>query len=405
MKYIIVLGDGMADRPVKNLGGKTPLQVAKKTNMDYIAQNGCCGMLKTIPGDMPPGSDTANLSVMGYDPLRFYSGRSPLEAASMGIDLKPDDVAYRMNLVSLFVDKDYDGAMMADYSADEITSKEAAELVQYLSENLRLPRNIELKSGVSYRNLLVMRQGKTGALLTPPHDISGKYIKKYLPDGENAALILDIMQRSYELLKDHPVNIEREINGLKPANSVWLWGEGTRPALIPFEQKTGLKGAVISAVDLIKGIGKCAEMKVIEVPGATGTLSTNFSGKADAAIRALQNGYDFVYVHIEAADECGHRNELNGKIKAIELIDDRVVGPIMRAMETQGEQYAIAVLPDHPTPMDINTHTRDPVPFVIYSSEEELKPHANAYDEENAQKTGFYLDEGYLLLEKLIGLK
>lgn len=402
MKYIVMLGDGMADHPVEKLDGKTPLQVAKKPNMDFIAQNGLCGIVKTVPQGMKPGSDTANLSVMGYDPKVCYTGRSPLEAYSMGVKLADSDVTYRMNLVNLRVEGEYEDATMVDYSSDEITTAESKVLVEYLAEELTKREDIHIFPGISYRHCFLMNDAKTGAELTPPHDITGRKIKDYLPKGENNKLFLELMKKSYELLKDHPINAERAKKGLRSANSIWLWGEGTKPKLENFEEKNGVKGAVISAVDLVKGIGLLAEMKVIEVEGATGNVNTNFSGKADAAINALKEDCDYVYIHVEAPDECGHRNELENKIRSIELIDELMIGPMMKKMEEMDEEYAIMVLPDHPTPLDINTHTGEPVPFAIYSNAKSFSNNAKAYDEKSAEETGYFVQEGHKLIDILL---
>ncbi|MEZ4357059.1 MAG: cofactor-independent phosphoglycerate mutase [Eubacteriales bacterium] len=398
MKYIVILGDGMADYPIEELGGKTPLQIAKKPNMDFIAQHGMTGLVKTIPDGLKPGSDTANLSVLGYDPKVYYSGRSPLEAVSMGITLNDNDVTYRCNLVNLSAEDNFYESTMIDYSSDEITTEESKVLIDYLNKNLKC-EGFNLYAGISYRHCLVLRDAATGADLTPPHDISKKKIKEYLPKGQNSELLLDLMKRSYKLLKDHPINKAREERGLKAANSMWFWGEGTKPKLPPFSEKFKLRGAVVSAVDLIKGIGICAGMKSIDVEGATGTINTNFSGKAKAVIDILNEGYDFVYVHIEAPDECGHRNELNEKIKAISLIDEKIIGPIIKSLNDKKEDYAIMVLPDHPTPLSINTHTSDPVPFAIYKSSKKLNGAADAYDEKSAAKTGIFIDPGHKLLD------
>lgn len=402
MKYIVILGDGMADVPVAELGGKTPLEVAAKPNIDFIAAAGEVGLVKTIPDGQPPGSDTANLSVMGYDPRKYYSGRSPLEAVSIGIDLDEKDVTYRCNLVTLSDAGEYGDAVMEDYSADEISTAESKILVGFLSEKFK-EKGAELFAGVSYRHCLVLRDAKDGTDLTPPHDISDKRIGEYLPRGGNAALLLELMRMSHELLKDHPVNKERIKNGKKPANSVWFWGEGRKPALPDFYGKYHKKGAVISAVDLIKGIAICAGMQSIDVPGATGNIDTNFEGKAKAALDALADGADFVYVHIEAPDECGHRHEIEGKVRAIELIDEKVVGPILKEMNKRQDDFSVLVLPDHPTPLFLRTHTADPVPYLIYRSNQ--KGPGGAYTEAGAKAAGRYRPDGHLLLDYFFGIK
>ncbi|MDP4109293.1 MAG: cofactor-independent phosphoglycerate mutase [Bacillota bacterium] len=402
MKYVVILGDGMADYPVRELGNKTPLQVAHKPNMDYLASHGRSGLVKTIPEGMPPGSDTANLSVMGYDPELYYSGRSPLEAVSMGIDLTERDVTFRCNLVTLSGAQNFEDAVMVDYSAGEISTAEASELIEYLNGKFQT-ESIRLYPGISYRHCLVLKNGKTGGYHTPPHDISDRLVGEYLPTGENSELLIDLMKRSRELLSEHPVNVSRMKRGLPPANSIWLWGEGRKPKLSPFEDKYGVSGTVISAVDLIKGIGICAGLKTVEVPGATGNIQTNFEGKADAAVDALLNkGSDFVYVHIEAPDECGHRYEIGNKVRAIELIDHKVVGPIKQALDNAREDYNMMVLPDHPTPLSLRTHTSDPVPFLLFQSANQFTSGVTRYDEESAKKSGVFIPKGCMLLDLLI---
>lgn len=403
MKYIVVLGDGMADRPFPALGGKTPLEVAVKPNMDYIARHGECGMVKTIPLGMPPGSDTANLSVLGYDPRECYTGRSPLEAASLGITLAPEDVSYRCNLVTLSDEADYAAKSMVDYSAGEISTEEARELVEYLSRELfSAPEyaDMQLYPGISYRHCLVARGGSVGTELTPPHDFTGKPVEGRLPTGVAGERILELMRRSYDLLKDHPINLRRIEQGLNPANSCWIWGEGTRPSLHPFIEEYGVKGGVVCAVDLIRGIGVCAGLRSIEVEGATGGMVTNYRGKGEAALQLLREGCDFVYVHIEAPDECGHHGEAQMKVEAIEAIDRDVLGLIMEEMKD--EEYAILLTPDHPTPLELRTHVADPVPFVIYRSGAELTPSAERYTEAEAEKTGLFLEEGPMLMKRLL---
>ena len=317
MKYIVMLGDGMADYPVEALGGRTPLETAKKPNIDRLARYGELGMVKTVPNGMKPGSDVANLAAMGYDPECCYTGRSPLEAVSIGIDMAESDVAFRCNLVTLSGEGDYQDKVMADYSAGEITTAEASELIQAIAQAFST-EEIAFYPGISYRHCMIWHGGPVGLDLTPPHDISDKTITEYLP-GNRA--ILDLMRRSFEVLDKHPVNEARRAKGLNPANSIWLWGEGTRPGVSSFEKMYGVKGSVISAVDLIKGIGICAGMKVIEVEGATGNLDTNFKGKGQAALKTLLEGQDLVYIHVEAPDECGHHGDTEGKVHAIERID------------------------------------------------------------------------------------
>jgi len=397
MKYIIVLADGMADYKIPELNGKTPLEAAVSPNMDYIARHGVAGLLKTIPDGMPPGSDTANLSVMGFDPEKYYSGRSPLEAVSMGIELAPEDVTYRCNLVTLSDTADYQDAAMLDYSSGEITTEESRKLVEALQEVVNDDRR-QLYPGISYRHCLVLRNREDGTDLTPPHDISGKVVGEYLPKNGNAEELFSIMQRSREVLKSHPVNLDRIRRGKNPATSAWFWGEGRKPALPSFKEKFGLKGAVISAVDLIKGIAICAGLESIDVPGATGNIDTNFDGKAQAAIKALETN-DFVYIHIEAPDECGHHGDINCKVRSIELIDEKIIGPILRAMK--GQDFTLAVLPDHPTPISTRTHARDAVPFAYMRSND---PHVglSTFNEATAQSTGLYIPQGCQFIETLI---
>ncbi|MBQ3115136.1 MAG: cofactor-independent phosphoglycerate mutase [Clostridia bacterium] len=395
MKYVVILGDGMADCPVLELENKTPLQVAHKPYIDYLCKNGTTGLVKTVPDDMPPGSDVANLSVMGYDPYLYYTGRSPLEAVSMGVDVSADDTTFRTNLVTLSDEPDYKDKKMIDYSSGEITTKESRELMKYIQEEL----GDEIRSfygGISYRHLLLWHGLDKQFKLTPPHDISGKVIDEYLPDNE---ILLDLMKKSYELLKDHPINKDRVQRGLNPANSIWMWGQGKKPELASFEDKYGIKGAVISAVDLVKGIGICAKMDSIDVEGATGNIDTNFAGKAQATIDALEQN-DFVYVHMEAPDECGHHFEIENKIKSIELIDSIVVKTVYEYLKNSGEDFSIMVLPDHPTPLKIGTHTSDPVPYVIYRSDEKEKS-GLCYNEKDAIN-GEFVEKGHTLMKKFL---
>ncbi|HHU63645.1 MAG TPA: cofactor-independent phosphoglycerate mutase [Clostridiales bacterium] len=399
MKYIVVLGDGMSDYPIEELDNKTPLQYAHTPAMDYLAQRGSIGMVKTIPDDMPPGSDTANLSVLGYDPKKYYSGRSPFEAASMGIEMGDDDISFRCNLVTLSDDPNYEDKTMIDHSSDEISSQEAVELIKDVN---RLLGNdvIKFYPGVSYRHVMIWNDGPYKWQLTPPHDILGQRIGGYMPRGEGSQTISSMMKKSVEFLDNHPINRQRRARGLKPANSIWVWGEGKRPRLPSFFDKYGVKGSVISAVDLIKGIGLCAGLKPLDVEGATGNIHTNYSGKAQAALDALlKDGQDFVYIHVEAPDECGHRHEIQNKVKSIELIDKEIIGRIIAEMDKAGVQYKIMVLPDHPTPLSIRTHTREAVPFLIYrSGHEKIKP-GQVYDEAAAQRSGLVIEEGYRLMD------
>lgn len=398
MKYIVILGDGMADTPVEALGGKTPLEAANKPHMDYLAAHGELGMAKTVPDGMAPGSDVANLSVIGYDPSEVYTGRSPLEAVSIGVDLADTDVTYRVNTVTLSDEENYADKTMVDYSADEITSAEGALLMQSIQEAFGSDK-FSFYAGTSYRNLLVLHRGETGCKLTPPHDISGRCIGAYLPEG--APALYDMMQKSYDILKNHPVNVDRVRRGLHPANSIWFWGEGTKPGVTNFKEKYGVDGAMISAVDLLKGIGYCAGMDVIEVEGATGNVETNFAGKAQAVIDALLGGKDFAYLHVEAADESGHRGEIENKVLSIEKLD-AALGSILSALKAAGEDYAVLLMPDHPTPLAIKTHSSDPVPYVLYRSNGETADSGLRYTEENAKSTGVYEPVGHKLMAKLL---
>ncbi len=399
MKYIVLLCDGMADLPREDLPGKTPMGTASKPNMDKLAKISEIGMVKTVADSLKPGSDVANLSVLGYDPAVYYSGRSPLEAGSIGIDMKPTDVSFRCNLVTLSDEEDYAQKTMTDYCAGDISTAEAKELIKFIREKLG-NEEFSFYSGVSYRHCLIWDKGTLDiGSLTPPHDITGRKITDYLGVNENGKKLLDMMKKSYVLLKDHPVNKKREEKGLRPANSIWLWGEGVRKELTSFEEKYGLKGAMISAVDLLKGIGKFTGMKVIDVEGATGYIDTNFGGKAKAAIDSLKSGSDFVYIHVEAPDECGHRFETENKVKSIELIDELILGPILK--EFEGEEIRVLICPDHPTPLALKTHTNAPVPYLIYDSGRAEKGVDN-FCEESAEKTGNYVGVGHTLMERFL---
>lgn len=399
MKYVVLLCDGMADLPREDLTGKTPMGTANKPNMDKLAKVSEVGLVKTVIDSLKPGSDVANLSVLGYDPSVYYSGRSPLEAGSIGIDMKPTDVSFRCNLVTLSDEAEYSEKTMVDYCSDDISSEEAAELIAFIQEKMGTDE-FRFYSGVSYRHCLIWNNGTLDVgTLTPPHDITGRKITEYLGVNKNGEKLLDMMKRSYNLLKDHPVNKKRTERGLRPANSIWLWGEGVRKELTPFEEKYGLKGAMISAVDLLKGIGKFTGMEVIKVEGATGYIDTNFSGKAEAAIDALKRGNDFVYIHVEAPDECGHRFEIQNKVKSIELIDQLILGPILKAFD--GEDIKILICPDHPTPLALKTHTNAPVPYLIYDSRKSEKG-VEKFCEEEAEKTGRFVKVGHTLMEHFL---
>lgn len=397
MKVITLLGDGMSDVFYKELGNKSPLQAAYIPNMDFMARHGQVGLAHTVPDGLPPGSDVANLSVFGYDPRNCYTGRSPLEAISMGVALGPDDVAFRMNLVTLV---EVDGqVIMEDFSAGHISTAEGREIVRSLQKELGTAE-FEFHPGVSYRHLMVWRGGRDGMTVTPPHDISGRPVQEYLPNGDGSDVINDIMRRSQQVMFNHPVNKQRMEAGKHPATSVWLWGHGKLPVMISYQEKFGLKGAVISAVDLIKGIGVCAGFDSISVEGATGYIDTNYLGKAQAALDALED-HDFVYVHVEAPDEASHSGNMAHKIKAIEDFDRLVVGVVLEGMK-KFKDYAILCTPDHPTPVHLKTHTSDAVPFIIYRGGTAEGNGACAYDEEQASSTGLVV-EGHKLMEMMLG--
>ena len=395
-KYIVVLGDGMPDYKIEQLGGKTPLEAAHTPNIDSLAQKGEMGMVTTVPKGFPPGSDVANLSVMGYEPELYYTGRSPLEAVSMGVDLGEDDVAFRCNLVTLSEEEDFNQKVMVDYSAGEITSSEASQLIEEVNQNLS-DENIQFYPGISYRHLMVWKGGAEKMELTPPHDISDRKIDPYLPRGEGGEVLARLMSRSASFLPGHPVNQSREKNGLNPANCLWLWGQGRKPLLKPFIEKFGLQGSVISAVDLIKGIGMCSGLRVVEVPGATGNIHTDFAGKGRAALKELMEGRDYVYLHIEAPDEAGHQGDLETKIKAIEEIDKKVVAQIIEAAD-HVENLRIMVLSDHPTPLSLKTHTAEQVPFVIYDHREHREGSSSGFHEKTAADAGMQFSSGVQLL-------
>lgn len=402
MKYAVVLCDGMADRPVPELNNMTPMQAANKPNMDYLASKGEVGLVKTVGAGLKPGSDVANLSVLGYDPAIYYSGRSPLEAASIGIDLKPDDVTLRCNLVTLSDESNYEDKTMVDYCAGDISTPEAEELIKYIDEKLGSDK-FKFYAGVSYRHCLVWAKGEPHpGVLTPPHDISDRKITDYIPKGDYVAELYDMMKKSYDLLMEHPVNKKRIAEGKRPANSIWLWGEGTKPKLDSFKGKFGKSASMISAVDLLKGIGKCAEMNVCQVEGATAYIDTNFDGKVQAAIDELKKGQDFVYIHIEAPDECGHRAEIQNKKLAIEIIDEKILTPLIAYLKDCGDDYSVMILPDHPTPICLKTHTSDPVPFLIYRSNDEKNSGVSTFCEETAEKTGLYIEPGCTLMNRFL---
>lgn len=397
MKILILLGDGMSDQPIAELGNKTPLQAAQTPNMDLMAQSGLVGLAHTVPAGLPPCSDVANLSVFGYDPRTCYTGRSPLEALSMGIPLGADDVAFRMNMVTL--DPRGGKVYMEDFSAGHISSDESHQLVAALQQELGNER-FQFFPGVGYRHLMVWRGGKDGMKAVPPHDISGKQILSHLPAGDGADELIWLMNAAQMVLHTHPVNLARRERGDLPANAVWLWGHGKTPQLVPYREKFGLAGAVISAVDLIKGIGVCAGLDVINVAGATGYIDTNYRGKAEAALDALES-HDFVYVHVEAPDEASHSGNLQHKIQAIEDFDRLVVGTVLE-QAGRFEDLRILCCPDHPTPIALRTHTSDPVPFVVHRPARPAGNGATGYDEVQARETGLLVKEGHHLMEMLL---
>ena len=397
MKYIVILGDGMADRPIAEIGEKTPLEYAKTPMMDALAKKGEIGLVHTIPEGMKPGSDTANLSVLGYDPKKYYSGRSPLEALSIGVPMKDTDVALRCNLVTLSEEEDsYEKRHMIDHSSDEISTEDAAVLLAAVRDAME-NEEFQFYVGTSYRHCLIWNCGSV-VELAQPHDILTQCVENYLPDTN---VLYEMMKKSYEILVNHPINVARKEKGLHPANSCWFWGAGTKPTLSSFEEKTGKKGAMISAVDLLKGIAVGASMQVVEVKGANGGLHTNYEGKAQAALKVLlEDDCDFVYVHLEGPDEMGHQGSLERKIQAIEWLDERIVTPIVEGLDASKEEYRMLILPDHPTPLCIRTHSSEPVPYVLYDSSKEEKHDWN-YNEKDAKESGNYIAEGHNLIDVL----
>lgn len=396
MKYIVILGDGMADEPLEQLGGKTPLECANIPTMDMLAGMGELGLAKTVPDSMKPGSDVANLAVLGYDPTKNYSGRSPLEALSVGVKMEDDDVIFRANIVTLTEEEPYDEKTIIDHSSGEISTEDADTLMNVIREAMN-SANYQFYTGTSYRHIMVWKEGQVQEL-AQPHDHLGEKIGAYLPADP---ALRKMMEDSYRLLNDHPVNQKRAAEGKNKANSLWFWGAGTKPSVSNFMEKTGKKGAMISAVDLLKGIAVGAGMQVIEVPGANGSLHTNYEGKAAAAVKAvLEDGCDFAYIHVEAPDEMGHQGSIENKIKAIEFLDSKVVAPVKQALDASGEDYRLLILPDHPTPIRCRTHTGDPVPYILYDSTMQRKAVAQ-YCEKEAKNTGVYEAEGYKLIDKL----
>ncbi len=398
MKYVVVLGDGMADKPIEELNGKTPIEYATTPTMDELSKKSEIGLVHTIPEGMSPGSDTANLSVIGYDPKKYYTGRSPLEALSIGVDMKETDIALRCNIVTVSTDdKPYEEKTIIDHSSSEISTEDAAVLLEAVKEGLE--NDIyKYYLGTSYRHLTIWDKGEV-VELTPPHDILGKVIGDYLPKEE---ALKEMMKKSYDILANHPLNLERIEKGLNPANSIWFWGAGTKPILTSFEEKYHKKGAMISAVDLLKGIAVGADMHNIVVEGANGQLETNYEGKAQAAIDAVtKDGFDFVYIHVEAPDEMGHQGSVERKVKAIEFLDSRIIKPVYEGLKAAGVDFRMVVLPDHPTPICVRTHTSDPVPYMLYDSTDEKNESWN-YNEKDAEASGNFLDEGYKMMEKLL---
>ena len=397
MKYVIVLGDGMADEPIAELDGKTPLEYAVTPEMDRLAAMSEIGCVHTIPEGMSPGSDTANLSVLGYDPKKYYTGRSPLEALSIGVPMKDTDIALRCNIVTVSVDnKPYEEKTIIDHSSSEISTEDASVLLEAVRKELQ--NDIyKYYLGTSYRHLTIWDKGSVVSL-TPPHDILGKVIGEYLPKEE---ALREMMKKSYDILANHPLNLERMEKGLNPANSIWFWGAGTKPCLSSFEEQYGKKGVMISAVDLLKGIGVGASMKNIIVEGADGTLHTNYEGKADAAVKALtEDGYDFAYIHVEAPDEMGHQGSVERKIQAIQFLDEKVIKRVTTALDAKGEDYRLMILPDHPTPICVRTHTFDPVPYMLYDSTEK-KENILKYNEKDAKTSGIFISEGHKAITHL----
>lgn len=402
MKYLILVTDGAADEPMEAFGGKTPLEASNLPHINELAAYGTVGMVNTIPKGMSPGSDAANLSVMGYDPKTYHTGRSPLEAVSMGIELSDTDVAFRCNLVTLTGDNSYEEKTILDHSSGDISTEEARILIAEVNRVLGTDL-IQFYPGVSYRHAMIVENGHTQYQLTPPHDILEKTIKDYLPKGNGADLLTQMMKDSFSFLSKHPINRDRVKRGLNPANSIWIWGQGRKPSLPSFYDKYQVKGVAISAVDLIKGIGICAGLKTVDVPGATGTIHTNYTGKAEAAIDQFKKGKDFVYLHLEAPDECSHQGDLSGKMKSLELIDEKIMGPVAEYLKQSGEPYRLLVLPDHPTPIRIRTHTADPVPFVFYDSTNYKTPNRDQFYGESSGAKGLYFDHGYELTDFFFG--
>ena len=387
MKHLVILIDGMADEVLEELGNKTPLQAANIPTIHGLSKVSELGMVYTIPEGMPPGSDVANLSVIGYDPKKYHTGRSPLEAASIGIDLKDTDVTFRCNLVTVSDDENFENKIMIDHSSSDITNKEAKLLMDALRKEFET-ETIKYYCGVSYRNIITWENGSTNVKLVPPHDFLEQKLKNYLPLGDFSEIILEMTRKSYDILSKHPINIARVKKGLNPANCIWIWGEGKKPTLDSFKSKYGLSGSVISAVDLIKGIAKCSGLNSVDVEGATGTIDTDFTAKANACLKEFEKGQKYVYLHLEATDECSHQGNLEEKIKAIEIIDKKVVKFLKESLDKVGEPYRILIVPDHPTPVRLRTHTSNPVPYMIYDSTKLLSNVFTEYSEISCGNSG-----------------
>ena len=397
MKYIVILGDGMSDEAVEALGGRTPLEAAKTPAMDDLASKGEIGMVQNVPAGMSPGSEVANLSVMGYDPLTDFTGRSPLEALSVGVEMEPDDIIFRCNVVTLTEDEAYPEKTILDHSSGEISTAEADELMEAIREAFN-NEEFQFYTGTSYRHIMVWKHGRMSPL-EPPHDHLTKVIGPYLPQE---TVLREFMEKSFDILNNHPVNLKRAAEGKRKANSLWYWGAGTKPSIGSFQAKTGLKGAMISAVDLLKGIAVGAQMEICQVEGATGSIDTNWEGKAQAAMDALlKDGCDFAYIHVEAPDEMGHQGLVEEKVESIEYLDSRIIAPICKAMAEAGEDYRMLILPDHPTPLRIRTHSSEPVPYILYDSTRECKA-VRKYTEAEAMATGIFEPKGCKLIDKLL---
>lgn len=402
MKYLVVLFDGMADMPNAALGGKTPMECACKPETDRLAKKSAVGICRTVANGLKPGSDVANLSVMGYDPKKCYTGRSPLEAAAMGVELSDSDVSLRCNLVTLSNEARFEDRKMLDYCAGDISTAEATEIIAAVQSELGNEK-YGFYPGVSYRHCLAVKNGTVElGHMTPPHDISGRVIGPYLSKAENAAPLIEMMKKSCEILKNHPVNLKRREKGLNEANAIWLWGEGRKPALENFKKKNGVSACIVSAVDLLKGIGICAGAETPEVEGATGYLDTNFECKAKAGIEAFKRGTELVYLHFEAPDECGHRGEAENKVRAIEYIDKRALKPVLEYLDGCGEEYRVLIMPDHPTPLETRTHSAEPVPFLLYDSRRE-KCGVECFTEKSAAETGLFVEHGPDIMNMLLG--